>query len=473
MTAISTIDLSIILFYFALMLVIGFVASRKQTTVEDYYIAGGKLGTFSIACLWFASWIGGAAVVGVASKAYQIGISGMWYVAAMAIGCLLFGLFFAKRVKRMGKQYNALTYPDLIETRFDSRTRVVATITTVVAFVAYAAGQLAAAAGILHTLLGWDYGVSVLFSSAIIVLYTVTGGYLAVTYTDWLQVTILFIGIVFIGIPLALQNGGDLANLQANLPTGHFNIGSWGWASIAALVLSIGFSFFTAMDSYTRMFSARTEQIAQRGTLLVVVFLVPIAIGATWLGMTGALLFPGLDDSSDILSTIVVELFPVGLKGLVLVGLLAALMSTADICILTASANISRDVYQRYVNPEIDSRKLLRLSMVMSLVVGILAALLAWRMQDIIDILLIGFTVNSAALFLPSVAMIYSSKVNANAAFWSICLSLITVFFWYAAAQLPSFPWAHVDPLWPGLLVSFSVFTLLNRNPKLGTATGH
>lgn len=461
--SISAIDISIILFYFALMLVIGFIASRKQQSVKDYYVAGGRLGTFSIACLWFASWIGGAAVVGVASKAYQIGISGVWYVGAMALGCLSFGLFFAKKVKRMGERHDALTYPDLIEKRFDSRTRIVATVTTVVAFIAYAAGQLAAAAGILHTLLGWDYGLSVLFASAIIVLYTVSGGYLAVTYTDWLQVTVLFVGIVLIGIPLAVQNGGDVANLQANLPDGHFDIGSWGWASIAALVLSIGFSFFTAMDGYTRMFSARTEQIAQRGTLLVVLFLVPIAIGATWLGMTGAALYPGLGDSSDILSTIVVELFPVGLKGLVLVGLLAALMSTADICILTASANISRDVYQRYVNPNVGDKNLLRLSMAMSLLVGVLSALLAWRLQDIIDILLIGFTINSAALFLPSVVMIYASKVNANAAFWSISLSLLTVLFWYGAAELSSSRIAEIDPLWPGLLVSFSVFILLSK----------
>ena len=102
----------------------------------------------------------------------------------MSIGCLLFGLFFARQVKRAGLERKMLTYPDFMESRYDSRTRVVATITTIVAFIAFAAGQLAAAAAILQTLLGWDYPTALMLASAIIVVYTASGGLLAVTYTD-------------------------------------------------------------------------------------------------------------------------------------------------------------------------------------------------------------------------------------------------------------------------------------------------
>ena len=200
------------------MIVIGIIASRRQNNVEDYFIAGGRLGTFSIACLWLASYIGGASVVGGAARAYELGISAGWYITAMAIGCLLFGLFFAARVNQLGKQHHFLTYPELIESRYDSRTRIVATLTTVAAFIAYAAGQLAAAASILHTLLGWDYGTALLLASAIIVIYTAAGGYLAVTYTDWIQFALLFIGIVVIGIPVAIINGGTWDALTTQLP---------------------------------------------------------------------------------------------------------------------------------------------------------------------------------------------------------------------------------------------------------------
>lgn len=458
----SGIDTGIIFFYLILMIAIGIYASRRQDSVEDYFVASGRLGTFSIACLWMASWVGGAAIVGSAAKAYDLGISASWYTTAMAIGCLLFGLFFAKRVKQLGQQHNLLTYPELMEIRYDSRTRIVATVTTVAAFIAYAAGQLAAAASILHTLIGWDFGTALLIASSIIVVYTATGGFLAITYTDWVQFALLFVGIVIVGIPVAVSHGGTWSNFGEQLPATYFDPGGWGWPTILALVVSITLSFFTAMDSYTRSFAAKSAAVARRGALLAIVFLVPLAVGATWLGMTSAILFPGLEDSSDILSTFVMQTFPVGLKGLVLVGILAALMSTADICILTASANLSKDVYQRYVNPAVAPRKLFHISIGLSVFIGAIAALMAWKMQDIIDILLVGFTINSAALFLPSIAVVYFTNVNSRAAFWSIALSLATVVTWYVASQSAIGVPYNLDPLWPGLAVSFTTFIVLS-----------
>lgn len=448
------------------MLAIGIYASRKQENVADYFVAGGRLGSLSIACLWLASWVGGASIVGGAAKAYELGITAAWYVIAISIGMLLFGVFFAARIKRLGDKHNFLTYPEIMESRYDHRTRVVATITTVAAFTAYAAGQLAAAAAILHGLLGWDYGAALLLASTIIVLYTATGGFLAITYTDWIQFILMFVGVVLIGVPIAISNGGTWDTFTSTLPPTHFDIGNWGWPAILAIVVSIVLSAFTAMDSYTRSFAARTPEIARRGALLAVIFLLPIAVAATWLGLTSAVLFPGVENSSQILSTFVVETFPVGLKGLLLVGILAALMSTADICILTASANLSQDVYKRHINPEVSDRNLLRFSMAVSLLVGALATFLAWKLPDVIDLLLIGFTVNSAALFIPSIAMIYFSGARSSAAFWSITLSLITVIGWYLAANFEAGELFKIDPVWPGLLVSAVVFFTMNRQAR-------
>jgi len=452
------IDTGIIFAYFGLMIAIGIYASRRQSSVEDFFIAGGKLGTFSIACLWMASWVGGAAIVGGVAKTYEFGISGGWYITCMAIGCLLFGWLFSARLKRLGNEYQLLTYPDFIETRYDSRTRIVATITTILAFIGYSAGQLAAAGAVLSTLLGWDYSSSLLLASSVIVIYTATGGFLAVTYTDWVQFTILFVGIVIVGIPVSIANGGTWEAFTTQLPSGHFSPTAWGLPTMLALGVSIPLSFFVAMDSYTRMFAARDAKVAKRGTLLAALFLLPLIVGATWLGLTAALHYPGAQSGGDILSRLVIDVFPVGLKGLLLVGILAALMSTADICILTASANGSRDIYQRFFNPEVSSRKLYRISMYLAAIVGLASALIAWQMQDVVDILLLAFTVNAAALFVPTIAMMTLKTINTSAAFWSISLALLTVIGWYVASVMDLAPLFHNDPLWPGLAVSVVVF---------------
>jgi SSS family solute:Na+ symporter len=226
-----------------------------------------------------------------------------------------------------------------------------------------------------------------------------------------------------------------------------------------ALGVSLPLSFFVAMDSYTRMFAAKNPATARRGTLLATLFLIPLAVGAVWLGMTAAVLYPEADNSGAILSRLVMDTFPAGFKGLMLVGILAALMSTADICILTAAANGSRDIYQRFMNPGVAPQKLFRLSMILAATVGLAAALMAWQMQDVIGILLVAFTINAAALFVPTIAMVTLKNANTTAAFWSMTLALITVLFWYAAAASALHPVFNFDPLWPGLLVSTLTFT--------------
>ena len=437
---------------------LGFYANYKQRSVDDYFVAGRRMGPFTIACLWLASWVGGASIVGSSARAFDMGVTGVWYILAIALGCLLFGLTLAEKVKRVGDAERHLTYPDFIEHYYDARTRIVATVTTVLAFTAYSAGQLMAAAAILQVLLGWDYGQALMLSSAIVIMYTATGGYLAITYTDWVQFVLLFVGIVLIGLPIAIYQVGTWSDLQAALPPSYFDPGAWGWSKIAALVGSIVLSFFVAMDSYSRSFAARDARTARNGALLAVVFMLPIALAATWLGMASAVLFPDAASSSGILTTFIVETFPIGLKGLALVGVLAAVMSSADICILTASANYTRDVHQRFLQPDIGERSMLRLSILASTIFGMMAAFMAWKMQDIIDVLQLGFTINGAALFLPTIAAFYWRRADSTAAFWSICLSLATVLGWRLAGDVELGAVFDIDPLWPGLLVSAVVF---------------
>ena len=451
-------DTAILFGYLAVLIGLGFYANYKQRSVDDYFVAGRRMGPFTIACLWLASWVGGASIVGSSARAFDMGVTGVWYILAIALGCLLFGLTLAEKVKRVGDAERHLTYPDFIEHYYDARTRIVATVTTVLAFTAYSAGQLMAAAAILQVLLGWDYGQALMLSSAIVIMYTATGGYLAITYTDWVQFVLLFVGIVLIGLPIAIYQVGTWSDLQAALPPSYFDPGAWGWGKIAALVGSIVLSFFVAMDSYSRSFAARDARTARNGALLAVVFMLPIALAATWLGMASAVLFPDAASSSGILTTFIVETFPIGLKGLALVGVLAAVMSSADICILTASANYTRDVHQRFLQPDIGEQSMLRLSILASTIFGMMAAFMAWKMQDIIDVLQLGFTINGAALFLPTMAAFYWRRADSTAAFWSICLSLATVLGWRLAGDMDLGSVFTIDPLWPGLLVSTAVF---------------
>ena len=470
----GALDVGVLIAYLVLLIALGFWAKHRQKDVEDYYVAGRRLGPVTIACLWIAAWIGGAAVVGTTARVYEYGVTGVWYVLAQATGCVLFGLFVAARIKRIGDAHRHLTYPDFIEQHYDSRTRIVATVTTVLAFTAYSAGQLAASAAILQVMLGWDYEFALLVAGAVVILYTAIGGYLAVTYTDWLQVALLLFGVVVVGIPVAIGAAGHWGDLRAALPDSYYDLGAQGWDRIAALVVSMVLAFFVGMDSFSRCFAARDARAAKNGALLAAVLIIPLAVAAVWLGLAAAVLYPDHASSgSSVLATFVLDAFPPGLKGLMLVAVLSAIMSTADICILTASANYTRDIHQRFLRPDLSPKAMLRLGILASGVFGGLSMLLAWKMRDIIDILQLGFTINAAGLFLPTVLALYAKRVPASAAFWSIAASLVTVIGWRIAADAGAGGVFAIDPLWPGLAVSALLLTALTLavRPRAASAS--
>ena len=462
----GVVDTVILFAYLGLMVAIGLYAQRRKPDVDDYFVAGRRMGPLTIACMWVAAWIGGAAIVGTSARVYQHGITGIWYVLGMAIGCALFGLTVAKRVKELGDGERHLTYPDFIEKHYDNRTRAVATITTVLAYTAYSAGQFAAAAAILQVLIGWGYGQCLLLAGAIVTLYTAAGGYLAVTYTDRVQVTLVLVGIVAIGIPVAISQAGSWGDMQGTLPATHYDFGAQGWDKVAALVVSMVLSFFVAMDSFSRSFAARDAETARRGALIAPLLMLPIAVAVAWLGLAAAVLYPDPDATASILATFVVDRFPVGLKGLMVIGILSAVMSVASISVLTASANYARDIHQRYLRPDIAPAAMLRVGTLASLGAGALGLLLAWKMRDIIDILQFGFTLNSAGLFLPTVAALWTNRIPASAAFWSTAASLVTVIAWRIAADAGAGGIFAIDPLWPGLAVSALLLVLLSARAR-------
>jgi len=156
----------------------------------------------------------------------------------------------------------------------------------------------------------------------------------------------------------------------------------------------------------------------------------------------------------------------VGLKGLMVIGILSAVMSVASISVLTASANYARDIHQRYLRPSISPPAMLRIGALAALGAGGLGLLMAWRMRDIIDLLQFGFTLNSAGLFLPTVAALFTNRVPASAAFWSTAASLATVIAWRIAADAGAGGIFALDPLWPGLAVSALLLVVLSARAR-------
>lgn len=469
MSQLNLIDTLIVFAYLAAMVLLGLYAMKKRRNVDDYYVGGRKSGPYVLACLWMSSWIGGATVIGSVDKAYSSGLTAIWYCGSMALGCVIFALTSTRLIQRVGERFQCLTYPELIECRYGPSARLIATITTFLAYVAYTAGQFLAMAKILSGFLGWDLNASIWVAGASMVIYTALGGFIAVTLTGVPQALAITISLALVMAPILYFQVGGLEQLAVQLPAGFLDVGAWGWGTVLGLMVTIILTFYTSMDSYTRCFAARDGQAARRGTFLAAGLVAIVAISTTFIGLVAKIQIAELPEGATAMSAMA-ALMPTGIRGLILIGLLAAIMSTGSVCILVASANISQDIYKRFINPRASSARLVALGSLAGVVVGVLSVYLAIARQDVIGVLYIAFTVNSAGLFIPTLGAFIWNKGGGMAASLSMGLSLAVVVFWYVGQGLyPSSGLFALDPVWPGLLVSALVFITLGLKIPLNT----
>lgn len=462
---IRSVDLIIIVAYFVLMAVLGVVGYKKNKTSEDYFVAGKRLGTFSLAAMWMSSWIGGASIVGTSTDAYNLGVTGGWYVLILSFGCVIFGLTFSKIVNRLGTKLQNITYPALVTSRYDKRSGTIVVICCFLANLAFLASQLVAMGSMLTTITGWSTATCFLVSTAVTIIYSSIGGLLAITYTTWIQFVLIILGTAVLGVPLAAKEMGGINQLSA-LPPEFFDPGRSGWTTIIALAVSSIFSFFTSMDSYTRCFAAKDAKISRNGALWAGVAILFIALGATIMGMSARVLMPELPAGSSAYAALVAKYFPAGISGLVLVGVFAAIMSTAVVSINGCAANVSIDIYKDTIKPDAPDKAVKIMGIVSSVAVGIIGASLAWWKYDIIELLLLAFTFEASVLFFPTVAGVFWKKPTANASFVSMLVSLLVVLLWLVGDGLGWGAIFQIDALWPGLLASGVVFFLVSAFGK-------
>lgn len=220
----NLLDIGIILAYFAGMIFLGLIAQKMQKNSDDYYVGGRSMGSFKIGALWMAGWIGGSAVIGTSANACAMGITAIWYVAAIAAGCIIFAFVMAEPIKRVSTVLHNITFPELIRSRYDEKNSLMCSITTIMAMIGYTAAQFVAGASILNVLTGWSLGLCYVVAAVVIVFYVSTGGLLAVTYTDIVQMLLLILGVVILGIPFTAS---ALDKSSLSFPSCPKDISTW------------------------------------------------------------------------------------------------------------------------------------------------------------------------------------------------------------------------------------------------------
>ena len=360
----TTLDWGILfLFFVVLASIIYYVIKQKQESSEDYFLAGRNLGWFVIGASIFASNIGSEHIVGLAGTAANSGmVMGHYELHSWII--LLLGWVFVPFYLRS----TVFTMPEFLEKRYSESSRWILTVITLISYILTKVSvTVYAGAVVFQTLIGIEFWSGALLIVLITGAYTILGGLRAVIYTDALQAIVLILGSLTITI-IGLFKIGGWNNLVESVGSSHFNMflpadhPDFPWIGMVFAPPIIGI-WYWCTDQYIvqRVLSAQNETQARRGTIFgaylkllpIFMFFIPglIAFAMTKSGQLS------YDSSDQVFPTLVRELLPSGMRGLVAGGLLAALMSSLSSVFNSCSTLFTMDIYKK-LKPNASEKKL-------------------------------------------------------------------------------------------------------------------
>lgn len=404
MSTASICILTTIIIYLIGMLAIGFHFARKNESTSDFYLGGRKLGPFVTAMSAEASDMSGYLLMGLPGLAYLSGVADVgWTIVGLAAGTYLNWLLTARRLRRYTQITNSITLPQFFSNRFhDNRNilTVIAALIIIVFFVPYTASGFAACGKLFSSLFGADYMVAMIISAIVIVGYTAAGGFLAASTTDFIQSIIMTIAIVFVMVFATISAGGIGAVIEnAKALPGYLSVTStyvaesgtaapYGFLKIIS-TCAWGFGYFGMPHILLRFMAIEDENKLKLSRRVASVWVVIAMAMAVFIGIVGnALSQSGIIESltgadtetvivriADLLSGY--GILPALMAGLILAGILASTMSTADSQLLAASSSVSQNILQDTLRLNLSARTSMLIARGTVIVIAILGVIIA------------------------------------------------------------------------------------------------
>lgn len=466
------IDILIFGIYLLVMLGIGFYFHRRNVDVDDYYVGGRKLGSWHIGLSVVATDVGGGFSIGLGGLGFAMGLAGSWMLFTGLVGAWLSAVFLIPMVRKLSAEKSLLTFPQVFEHFYKPQVALAAGIISAIGYIGFTSSQLLAGAKLAAaTFEGLNLNYALLIMGFVAVAYTVMGGLKAVIYTDTVQWLILIIGLIFLGIPFTYAKIGGIDAIRETLAPEFLSLTNVSGVTILNWFFTILPIWFVGMTLYQRIFASRSVKEAKRAWYIAGLFEYPVmAFMGVLLGLFARVAFDnGILDTSSVAGTgpidaemglplLLRQFLPVGLMGLMLAAYFSAILSTADSCLIAASGNLLTDIISKFKRLDPGHRKTLDFSKVLTLVIGILAVLLAMKMTMVLDLMLYSYAIMVSGLLVPVLAILVQKKPDSLAAFASmIAGGGTTLALTFIEGHLPY----GLAPNLFGITMAFSTYTVL------------
>ena len=445
-------DLAIFGAYMITMLGIGFYFLRRNEGGEDYYVGGRKMGSLHVGISVVATDVGGGFSIGLGGLGFVMGLSGSWMLFTGLVGAWLSAVILIPRVKRNPAFESALTFPDVFKHFYSAPVALLAAVISAVGYVGFTSSQILAGAKLADgTFVGLDLNTALVVMGAIAVGYTVMGGLKAVIYTDTVQWAVLILGLTLIGLPVSFHAVGGWSAIRETLRPEMLTLTNVRWQDLVNWGVTIIPVWFVAMTLFQRIYACSDERTAKRAWFVAGVLEWPLmAMMGVALGVLGRVaadqgMFDYLGpaniaatDPETGLPMLLRTVLPVGLMGLVMSAYFSAILSTADSCLMACSGNVVADIIGHFRPADRESKRFLRFSQWATLILGILAMLLAATMTNVLQLMLYSYAFMVSGLLVPMIgALFWRRSSNAGAFSAMVVGGATTVVLESLVSQLP------------------------------------
>jgi len=458
--------LTTIIIYLFFLFAVGLYVTKKVKKKEDFLVAGRSLTAPILVSTLLATWIGSGDIFSVSDLSYNHGFSSLIGSSGGWIGIII-AYFIAGRVRKFGQ----FTVPDILEARYNHWARILATITTIIAYVTIVSYQFRGGGLVLNIITDGkiEMKTGIIIVAVFVIAYTLLAGMLSVAYLDMFN-GILMIGAILIAVPFLIHHVGGMETIIANVtPRKHSILGNMTFIQamgyfVPTLLLALGNA-----NMFQRFFSAKNEKEAKKSVIGWVIGVIVLGVALQSLAVIGSSYFKGLEaeQSSRIIIMVAHKGVPVVVGCALMAAIMAIIISTANSFLLVPATNVVRDIYQRFINPDLPDKKMILFSRLVVVVLGLFAFILIRFYPRILDAAYAAYTIYGAGITPALMAVFFWKRATTKGGVFSILGGMTVTIIWEVINKAQGHLPLGVPAVYPALLCSVALLIIVSlAGPK-------
>jgi sodium/proline symporter len=460
--------------YLLLLVAIGAYSTRFSSKgISEYFIGGRKMNRFVVALSAVVSGRSAWLLLGVTGMAYAQGPSAVWAVAGYIVVELFLFLYYARRLRNFTEKRDCITIPDFFAERFgdhDGKLRITIVAIFLIFMIGYISAQFVAGGKAFASGFGMEMNTGILVTALIVVVYTIVGGFLAVSLTDMFQAIFMILSLVILPV-IAIVNFGGLSELLQQLTLMNVMYADPFAISVGAAIGFLGIGLGSPGNPHilARYMSIDDSKQLRFAAVIGTIWNVMMAWGAVFIGLAGRAYFPDVSmlpagDTENLFPVLAqMHLHPV-LFGIVLASIFAAIMSTADSQLLVAASSVVRDVYEKIIKKgdNVSQRLLVLYSRIVVFLLVVISLLFGFLAEELVFwLVLFAWAGLGASVGPTSILALYWKKTTRAGIFAGLVSGTATTIIWYYTPVLRDFLYELIPGFIASLLATWivSLFT--------------